>query len=79
VAANHSWNMAAQFKLTNFEPLTSTYDCPFIVQVRRLKIVPFDNLSYHTSLSYPFGTWYIILFLVQQSLGCSLNFIANQW
>jgi len=78
VAANRSWNMTAQFKLTNFGPLTSTCGCPFIVQVRPLKTALFDNFSYRMSLFYRLGIWYILLFLIQQSLGGSSNFIPNQ-
>jgi len=47
VAVNPSWTLAAQFKQSNFRPLTSTRSLSLIVKVQPLHVVPFDNFSYH--------------------------------
>jgi len=77
VVVNRSWKMAVQFKLTNFGPITSTCGCSFIVWP--LKISSFDNFSYHMSLFYPLDTWYILLFLKQQSLGAVAEPLTRLW
>jgi len=48
--ANPSWNLASQFTMQIFGPMSLTCGCPFIVQGQSLEAVPFG----HFPMSLPY-------------------------